>query len=130
MFLTHLQATCKEKGCKTQFIATSSHDLCRRHALCAVAVGDLIVWHPYLCDVCSRLLASQYEESQVSMMDIETDFELLKSWVSGFQRLVPKESPYILSDEFRLHLFPLSSPWAHFMTAQSYSCYSNSLVLG
>ena len=67
MFLTHLQATCKEKGCKTQFISTSSHDLCRRHALCAVAVGDLIVWHPYLCDVCSRLLASQYEESQVSV---------------------------------------------------------------
>ena len=39
----------------------------------------------------------------------EDDFDLLKCWVSGFQSNVPKDSPYILLEEYREYLFPDSN---------------------
>ena len=76
-----MQVACRQTGCKVCFLATSNHNFCHRHASCAVTVGDLIVWHPYLCETCNQLLSSQYEETQVGIACICLEWSFVQEVV-------------------------------------------------
>ena len=87
--------------CAASFVGYG-HSLCRQHAACREVRGDLRLWNPELCDVCSNLLTVIQDDS-APQAQRDSALSDLKAWIKGFQR---NRSVYLANFRWKDLLFP------------------------
>ena len=100
------QVNCAASGCHAVFFGYG-HMVCREHAPCKVRKpGNIIVWDPADCHICSKLVDSAFKSKDITRIDRKNAVNHLKKWIRGFQK--NKTGPYLANDDLRETLFPKS----------------------
>ena len=92
-----LQVSCAEPSCKAEFSEAGGHLFCRSHAQCVVRYSDLLVWHPYACEICYTMMDNLRLDSDVSnppLLSLRTQFAMIKSDI--VQNNITHQSDYLV----------------------------------